>query len=97
MYDAGDVDGWAERHNIALDARLEAKDDDGSEHWHVSASTERGRLTLDVTTDGSYQPDAFGQLFAVWVDGPPSDTEFNAANAVLGEDALGELASLLGW
>ena len=97
MYDAQDITGWAERHKIELAAHLESKDDDGAEHWCVSATTGRGRLALDVTTDGSYQPDAFGQLFAVWVDGPPSATELNAAVAVLGADAVGELASLLCW
>ena len=76
---------------------LKTKDEDGSEHWKVSAETARGRLDFDVTTDGSYQPDAFDQLFGVWRDLEPCPGEFHSARVVLGDEAMGELAALLDW
>lgn len=92
----GEVAEWAARHDITLDARRTHTDEE-CERWVVSATTERGQIKLEVETDGSYEVTAVGQLFEPWRDEEPSTDEFNAAVAVLGEDAVRELALLVGW
>jgi hypothetical protein len=88
--------GWAERHGVTLEAVLIDKDED-RERWLCTAATPLGVLSVTVDTDGSYQPDAFEQLFGVWDELPPEPGEFAAVVDVIGTEAAAELSLLVGW
>lgn len=96
VYDTNTTGGWAERHGVTLDAVLVDKDD-GTERWLVTAATPKGVLSVTVDTDGSYSPDPFDQLFGVWNDLPPDEGELARVVAVVGTEAVAELALLVGW
>lgn len=93
---AAPAPGWANRHGVTLDATLIDKNADG-EAWLVTATTTLGCVSSVITTDGSYTPDAYDQLFGVWADCPPCPAEFREAVRVLGTEAVAEVALLVDW
>ena len=96
MYDTSTTGGWAERHGVTLDAVLVDKSDE-TERWLVTAATPLGVLSVTVCTDGSYDPDPFDQLFGGCDVCPPEEGEVARAVAVVGTEAVAELALLVGW